>query len=229
MLRKLKKLLAAGESKQTFFRRIERLYPVYSKEYRFIERSYDDAEEAFRDKYRDSGDPYFIHLRSVAIILIDYLFVFERTDITIPAYKIIAAALLHDVVEDCPAAWPLSRILRDYGEEVALLLDYVSKRPKSDFKNKIEQLKFYHDRFVTAPIEFFLIKLADRLHNQMTLWSCDKQKVSDKIYETVEYYIPWAKKWGILVHELEATVITLRAKLESHFKECRMAAQSQIV
>lgn len=226
MLKKLNRLLSASESKETFFKRIEKLYSKYTKEYRYIERAYDDAEEAFRDKLRDGGEEYFSHLRAVAIILIDYLYVFERKDLNIPAYQIIAAALLHDMVEDCPK-WTLDKILRDYGRDVALLLDYVSKRPKSQFKNVSEQRKFYHDRFITAPIEFFLIKLADRLHNQMTLWCCDKEKVSFKIYETKEYYIPWAKKWGILAHELEETVIALEANLEEYFKNCLLEAKKK--
>lgn len=223
MLKKLKKILSACESKETFFKRIEKLYSKYSKEYRYIERAYDDAEEAFSDKYRDGGEEYFSHLCAVAIILIDYLFIFERKDLNIPAYQIIAAALLHDIVEDC-SEWTLERILRDYGRDVALLLDYVSKRPKSNFKNIAEQRNFYHGRFITAPIEFFLIKLSDRLHNQMTLWCCDKEKVSFKIYETKEYYIPWARKWGILAHELEETVITLEKSLEKYFKNCLLEA-----
>lgn len=226
MLAKLNKILSASETKETFFIRIERLYSIYSKEYRFIERAYDDAVVAFRGKYRDSGEEYFTHLRAVAIILIDYLFIFERTDLKIPAYKIIAAALLHDVVEDCPDEWTLDRIFRDYTEDVALLLDYVSKRPKKDFPSVVEQRKFYHDKFVNAPIEFFLIKLADRLHNQMTLWSCDKDKVSFKIYETKEYYIPWARRLGILAHELQETVILLENNLEEYFNNL-LEAQNQ--
>lgn len=226
MLKKLKILLSASESKETFFRRIEKLYSKFSREYRFIERAYDDAEEAFQDKHRDGGEEYFNHLRAVAIILIDYLYIFERKDLLIPAYQVIAAALLHDTVEDCPK-WTLNRIFRDYGRDIAELLDYVSKRPKSDFKNVTEQRKFYHDRFINAPIEFFLIKLADRLHNQMTLWCCDKEKVSFKIYETKEYYIPWAKKCGILAHELEETIIILEANLEEYFKNCLLEAKKK--
>jgi len=216
MLAKLQKILSASETKKTFFKRIERLYSKYSKEYRFIERAYDDAEEAFRDKNREGGDEYFTHLRAVALILIDYLYIFERIDLKIPAYQVIAAALLHDVIEDCPK-WTLERIFRDYNEAVALLLDYVSKRPKTEFASIEEQRKFYHDRFVNAPFEFFLLKLPDRLHNQMTLWCCDKEKISFKIYETKEYYIPWAKKLGILAHELEETVILLENNLEEYF------------
>lgn len=220
MLTKIENILLASESKETFFMRIERLYSKYSKEYRFIERAYDDAENAFKYVKRDGGEPYFTHVRAVAIILIDYLFIFNRIDLQIPAYEIIAAALLHDVVEDCEN-WSLERIRRDYGRNVAWLLDYVSKRPKSDFGgDKVAQLVFYHERFVTAPLEFFLIKLADRLHNQLTLWSCDEQKIRNKIIETKKYYIPWARKWGILAHELEATTEGFEERIAKHMKQC---------
>jgi len=231
MLKKIKRILAANENRETFFKRIERYHSKYSRrrklfdgskynenEFEFIERAYNDAKEYFRNIYRQSGERYFEHLRSVAIILIDYLYIFERTDLKIPAYEIIVAALLHDIVEDCPE-WNLERVRREYGPNVAWLLDYVSKRPKADFGGSTEaQLEFYHNRFITAPKEFFLIKLADRLHNQLTIWSCDTEKIRRKMLETLKYYIPWARKLGILAHELEATTENFEEKL----KECAL-------
>jgi len=219
-LHKIEDVLSCAESKKTFFIRIERLYSCFSKEHRFIERAYEDAKDAFRDVERDNGDPYLVHVRAVAIILIDYLFIFSRIDLRISAHEILAAALLHDVVEDCPE-WSLSRINRDYGRNVAWLLDYVSKRPVAEFGgDKNKQLSFYHGRFVTAPLEFFLIKLADRLHNQLTLWSCDEQKIRNKIEQTKEYYIIWAKRWGILAHELEATTQDADKRIKEHIEQC---------
>ncbi|MEA3323055.1 MAG: HD domain-containing protein [Patescibacteria group bacterium] len=220
MLKKIKKILAASENRQTFFARVERRYSRYSKEYKFIERAYDDAKDAFKYKKRDGGERYFEHVRAVAIILIDYLFIFQLTNLQIPAYKIVAAALLHDVVEDC-SEWTLVRIEREYGRDVAWLLDYVSKRPKSDFGgDEVAQLEYYHIRFISAPFEFFLIKLADRLHNQLTLWSCDAEKIYRKHTETVKIYLPLARKWGILVHELEATTTGFKKRMKKHMKQC---------
>ncbi len=219
MLEKIEKILEASESRKTFFARIERYYSKYSKEYKFIERAYDDAKDAFRHTKRQSGERYFEHVRAVAIILIDYLHIFELIGLEIPAYKVVAAALLHDIVEDCPE-WPLSRIEKCYGSDVAWLLDYVSKRPKSEFSSEEEQLKFYHSRFVTAPRVFFLVKLADRLHNQLTLWCCDIEKIRRKMLETLKYYIPWARKLGILAYELEATTDNFEEHLKEHTKQC---------
>jgi len=233
MLTKIKMLLTASENRKSFFDRVERYHSKFAprrklfggsryneNEYEFITRSYDDGKKAVRKKRRQSGERYFEHMRAVAIILMDYLFIFERIGLQIPAYKIIAAALLHDVVEDCPE-WDLDRIRREYGYEVAWLLDYVSKRPKSDFGGDTQaQLEFYHNRFATAPVEFFLIKLADRLHNQITLWCCDPDKIRRKILETISDYIPWARKLGILAHELEATVDNFEERLKIHIEQC---------
>ncbi len=233
MLAKIKKILAASENRESFFARVERYHSKYAprrklfadskyseNEYEFIERAYNDGKKAVEGIKRENGERYFEHMRAVAIILIDYLFIFEQINLRISAYKILAASLLHDVVEDCPE-WNLNRVKQEYGREVAWLLDYVSKRPKSDYNGDTEaQLKFYHNRFATAPIEFFLIKLADRLHNQITLWCCDPDKIRRKMLETLKYYIPWARKLNILPHELEATTNNFEERLQIHTRQC---------
>jgi (p)ppGpp synthase/HD superfamily hydrolase len=206
-LHKIKSILSYAETRTSFFTRIERYHSRFSKEYLMIERAYDDMENAFVEVYRSSDDPYYTHPRAVAIILIDYLYIFERIDITIPAHEILVAVLMHDNPEDRPDIWPLDRIERDYSRNIAWLLDYLSKRPLIEFGgDKIAQLTFYHDRFHTAPIEFFLSKLPDRLHNQITIWSCDEDKILRKMIETQKFYLPWARRLGILAQELEATI-----------------------
>ena len=221
-LHKIERIFSLAESEETFLIRIERIYSPFSLEYQFILRAYTDAQNAFRDKHRDDGDPYFTHVRAVAIVLIDYLYIFDRKDVTMPAYEIIVAALLHDVVEDSEE-WDVERVNRDYSRNVALLLDGVSKKPKASFDSEEAQLTFYHDRLAFAILEVMLIKLSDRLHNQLTLWSCDVEKIKRKMIETDQIYIPLAKKWGILVHELEATVIGFEERLQSHMKSCKMS------
>ncbi len=222
-LHKIQKILSHAENDKTFFARVQKYHSTFSPEYRMIERAYDNALYAFSEMYRDAGQPYFTHVRAVAIILMDYLHIYERTDLTIPPHELVIAALLHDNPEDRPDMWPLSRVARDYNDRVALLLDYVSKRPRSDFGNDEEkQLAFYHRRFMTAPLEFFLIKLADRLHNQLTLWTCDEQKIRRKVQETQEIYLPWARKKGILVHELEATIEGFEERIAKHLQTCKI-------
>jgi len=218
-LHKVKEILSYAESRVSFFTRIERYHSRFSREYLMIERAYDDMENAFVNVYRSSDDPYYTHPRAVAIILIDYLYIFERIDIIIPAYEIVVAVLLHDNPEDRPDIWPLDRIERDYSRNIAWLLDYLSKRPLIDFDgDRIAQLAFYHDRFHTAPIEFFLTKLPDRLHNQITIWSCDEEKILRKMIETRRYYLPWARRYGILAQELEATICS-EDQIKEHIKQ----------
>ncbi|PID51856.1 MAG: hypothetical protein CR972_04945 [Candidatus Moraniibacteriota bacterium] len=224
-LHKIEKILAPAETKDTFFRRIERIYSPYSKEYGFIYRAYIDAENAFSDIYRDNGDVYFTHVRAVAIILIDYLYIFDRGDLTISIHEIIAAALLHDVIEDRPDEWSLERINRDYSKNTTLIVDCVSKKPLSYFNDSVEdQLDFYHTRLSTINIvEVILLKLSDRLHNQTTLWNCNTDKIRRKMEETINIYIVLAKKWGVLVHELEKTVEGFEERLKMHMKQCEVS------
>ena len=222
-LHKIEKILKNAETEKTFFARVQKYHSVFSPEYKMIERAYDNALVAFSGVHREAGEPYFTHVRAVAIILMDYLYIYERMDLKIAPHLLIVAALLHDNPEDRPDIWPLSRVERDYNAQVALLLDYVSKRPKAVFDGDEEkQLLFYHRRFITAPLEVFLIKLADRLHNQLTLWSCDGSKIRRKINETFEIYLPWARKWGVLVHELEATTENFEERIEQHLQKCPM-------
>ena len=148
MLTKIRTILAATENRQTFFARIERHYSRYSKEYKFIERAYDDAKDAFRNIKRQGGDRYFEHLRAVAIILIDSLHIFELVDLRIPAYKVLAAALLHDTVEDCEDL-DIETIYKEFGDNIGFIVDAVTKtnnyyylEPDKIFKDKVEKLLY---------------------------------------------------------------------------------------
>lgn len=188
--------LAAAENRKTFLRRISLLFPTFDPRYQAIERAYNYAKDAFRGKSRESGERYFEHVRAVTLIVIDYLRVKD--------YRIIIAAILHDLVEDIPS-WTVERVSREFGEYVALLVEYLSKPPKS-FGTKAERDHAYHGRFDAAPREFFLLKLADRWHNTLTLRSCSKEKRERKIAETREHYLPHAEKHLILYHELTEAI-----------------------
>ncbi len=76
-LHKVQKLLQQAESGKTFFQRIACYHSQYSKEYHMIERAYDAALHAFSGTHRTSGPPYYTHVRAVAIILIDYLHIYD--------------------------------------------------------------------------------------------------------------------------------------------------------
>ena len=189
--------LNAAQNRGSFFRLISEFYPSLDPRYKKIEKAYNDAKDAFRGISRDDGDRYFEHIRAVVLILIVYLRV---TD-----YRLIIAAILHDIVEDIPS-WTIERVRREYGEYIAMLVQYLSKPSAKEFGSEEECERIYHGRFRFAPREFFLLKLSDRLHNTFTLGGCTKEKRRRKIVETYRYYIPYAEKYMILYHELMATL-----------------------
>lgn len=188
------KFLKEAENRESFFRRISRFFPSHDPRYKLIEKAYNTAKDAFRGVEREGGDRYFEHLRAVALILIDYLHVRDA--------NIIAAALLHDIVEDI-ASWPIERVDLEFGEEIALMVEWVTKPPEAGFSSKEERNRMYDERLMQAPRDAILIKLADRLHNVITLWSCPPEKRARKIDETRMYYLPLAEKHWILYYELE--------------------------
>ena len=203
MLEKIKALLKGAKNRETFFRRIASFFAPMDPKYKAIENAYDYAKDAFRDVERENGDRYFEHLRAVTIILIDYLRVRD--------HEVIISALLHDIVEDIPS-WTLERVRAEFGDRVALLVDYLSKPSVRDYPSKKERVKVYRNRFENAPREFFFIKLSDRLHNLLTMWSFSPEKRAAKIEETTRYYLSYAEKHIILIHELEEAIEELKRK-----------------
>ncbi len=211
MLKDKLRFLAYAINREKFFALISTFLPTLDPRYTLIEEAYKDAKEAFRQKVRDEGIRYFEHLRAVALILIIYLRV---TD-----YRIIIAGLLHDIVEDCPS-WSIERVRKKYGEEIALLVEYMTK-PKG-YKNDIERDEVYHRRFRFASRDFFLIKLSDRLHNLITLDYCRLEKRIRKIEETKRYYLPYAEQHFILFHEIEealGNIDTKSNKIKKHYRK----------
>lgn len=195
MLKKMA-FLPYAATEETFFKSLAGYFPQSDPRYIMIQRAYQVAEDAFRTKKRDGGEDYFGHLRAVALILVVHL---RRRD-----HFLIVAALLHDIVEDYFPVWTIDRIRLEFGPEVALLVDWLTKAPVEQFKgSKEERDHAYHSRFRNAPREFFFIKLADRLHNLITLGACTEEKCRRKVEETERYYLPYAEEHLILLHELE--------------------------
>jgi (p)ppGpp synthase/HD superfamily hydrolase len=187
--------LSGTENHDSFFRRVALHYPSLDPRYRMIHKAYNDAKDAFRGHFRDDNETrYFEHIRAVALIVLDYLRVRD--------HEIIVASLLHDIVEDKPE-WTVERVRLEYGDRVAYLVQYLTKPSKEDYPNKMERELVYHSRFEAAPREFFLIKLPDRFHNLRTLWACSEEKRRRKVVETRRYYLPYAERHLILLHEIE--------------------------
>lgn len=202
MLRKVRAVLEGAKDRESFFKIIASIFPTRDYRYQLIEKAYDDGKDAFRGKNREGGERYFEHLRSVALILILYLRVKD--------HRVIAAGLLHDNVEDIPH-WTVARIAMEYDAEIALLVESVSK-PKDIFPDREECHAVYHDILTRVSREAIFIKLADRLHNLLTLWSCSREKRHRKIKETKKHYLPLAEKHFVLYHELLVAIEELESE-----------------
>ena len=154
-----------------------------------IEKAYDLANEAHKGVCRRSGEPYICHPLAVARLVLDLGMDTES----------IAAALLHDVVEDTPTT--LDDLKAAFGEEAALLVDGVTKLTKIQFSN-IEELQAENLRkmllAMSRDVRVMIIKLCDRLHNMRTGDAWPEQKRRDKARETMEVYAPIANRLGIL-------------------------------
>jgi RelA/SpoT family (p)ppGpp synthetase len=161
---------------------------------REVYRAYLFGSEAHAGQQRASGEPYITHPVAVARILADM-----RMD-----YQTIIAALLHDVIEDTPTA--KEQLANEFGEEVAELVDGVSKLTHLEFESKAEEQAENFRKMLlamTKDIRVVLVKLADRLHNMRTLGPLRPDKRRRIARETLEIYVPIASRLGMNAVRLE--------------------------
>jgi GTP pyrophosphokinase len=157
--------------------------------YLLVKKAYEFAENAHSCQVRRSGEPYFTHPVAVASILTDLM-------IDPPT---ITAGLLHDTVEDCSAV-DIETIRKEFGEEVAALVDGVTKLDKLDFSNREEQKAESLRKMILAmskDIRVVIIKLADRLHNMRTLTHQPPERQKAIALETLDIFTPLAHRLGM--------------------------------
>ena len=167
-----------------------------------IERAYKVAKEAHEGQFRKSGEPYIIHPLCVAIIL---------AEIELDKESIIAG-LLHDVVED--TVMTSEDVAREFGDEVALLVDGVTKLTQLNYQHdKIEvQAENLRKMFLAMAkdIRVIMIKLADRLHNMRTMQYQSPAKQVEKSRETMDIYAPIAHRLGISKIKVELDDLSMK-------------------
>jgi len=153
-----------------------------------VVRAYEYGAEAHEGQMRKSGEPYITHPVAVAQDLADM-----HLD-----YEAVVAALLHDVVEDTPAT--LDDIREEFGAEVAMIVDGVSKLDQIEFRSRAEAQAESFRKMMLAMIEdirVILVKLADRKHNMQTLGAMPTEKRKRIARETLDIYAPIANRLGI--------------------------------
>ena len=188
----------------------ERLQSTYTgKDLELTEKAYDFAKKAHENQKRASGEEYFIHPCTVAGILLD---------LGLDAATV-AAAFLHDVIEDTPVSE--GDIKKEFGEEVLQLVQGVTKLERIEFTSQEEeQAENFRKLFVAMAkdIRVIIIKLADRLHNMRSLNFLSVERQQRMARETLEIYAPLAGRLGISQIKCELEDLCLKY-LEPEFYE----------
>ncbi len=185
--------------RQQFLDDILNINPNYDVD--LINRAYSIAEDMHNGQLRKSGEPYIIHPVEVARILAE-LGMDDET---------LVAGLLHDVIEDTP--YTKEQLSAEFGDEVLLLVDGVTKLGSIVFENKEEkQAENLRKMFLamSKDIRVLIIKLADRLHNLRTINYMTEEKIKEKCRETLEIYAPLASRLGIYTMKFEMEDIALK-------------------
>ena len=191
---------------QELIRRVQKYHP--SDDISMIEKAYKIAGEAHKNQFRKSGEPYIIHPLNVAIILAE-LELDKET---------IVAGLLHDVVED--TVMTEEDLKREFGDDVALLVDGVTKLEKiplsAGANQPDEKLEMQAENLrkmflaMAKDIRVIMIKLADRLHNMRTLKYKTPESQKRIAKETLEIYCPIAQRLGISKLKVELDDLSLK-------------------
>lgn len=196
----MQEFISPEELYEDLILRVKKYHP--SDDISLIEKAYKIAYEAHKEQFRKSGEPYIVHPLCVAIILADLQLDKES----------IVAGLLHDVVED--TVMTDEDIEREFGKDVALIVDGVTKLEKIKYNN--DKLEYQADNLrrmflaMAKDIRVIMVKLADRLHNMRTLSHQPEAKQKEIARETMDIYAPIAQRLGISKVKVELDDLSLK-------------------
>lgn len=192
---------------------LEKILSINSKyDTELIGKAFDTAQRLHEGQLRKSGEPYFIHPINVAYILAE-MGMDEAT---------IIGGLLHDVVEDTD--YTREQLVADFNEEIALLVDGVTKLGTIKFESKEEiQAENFRKMFlaISKDIRVLIIKLADRLHNMRTMGFMKPEKIVEKCNETLDIYAPLASRLGIFKVKFELEDLALKYLHPEEFNDLK--------
>ena len=197
-------------TKAEFLEKILSINSKYNTE--LIGKAFDTAQRLHEGQLRKSGEPYFIHPINVAYILAEM----GMDDATI------VGGLLHDVVEDTD--YTREQLVEDFNEEIALLVDGVTKLGTIKFESKEEiQAENFRKMFLamSKDIRVLIIKLADRLHNMRTMGFMKPEKIVEKCNETLDIYAPLASRLGIFKVKFELEDLALKYLHPEEFQDLK--------
>jgi len=165
-----------------------------------LRKAYEFSDRAHRGQFRESGDPYIEHCLNVAFILAE-----QHLD-----SATITAGMIHDVIEETEISF--EQIKDEFGEEIADLVDGVTKIGEMELKSTEEQQVEYYRKMLLSmakDIRVILIKLADRLHNMRTLVHLEKERQEKISKETLEIYAPLSHRFGMAKIKAELEDLSL--------------------
>jgi GTP diphosphokinase / guanosine-3',5'-bis(diphosphate) 3'-diphosphatase len=179
---------------------------------KLLNKAYSTAKKYHDNQFRKSGEPFIIHPLSVGMILADIEL--DQTSI--------AAAILHDVVEDTD--YNLEKVTSEFGNSIARIINGVTKLDKLVFNTREEQQVSDIRKMIIAmseDVRIIIVKLADRLHNMRTLSHLNKEKRKDIANETLEVYAPIAHRLGIYQIKSELEDLSFQYLQKKEFQKIK--------
>ncbi|MBI2439664.1 MAG: bifunctional (p)ppGpp synthetase/guanosine-3',5'-bis(diphosphate) 3'-pyrophosphohydrolase [Candidatus Moranbacteria bacterium] len=191
---------------QLLFQYIENKKILSQKDINFL-RSVDAiVRKEFVKIKRYSGDPYVSHLYATMAILVVYCDMVEDAEL-------LAATLLHDIMEEFPQKWDRERVCRLSSVRTAdIVAACTVDRNLYYYDYEAERKEFYF-RGIKDQFDFAAVKIADRLHNQLTLSFCDKEQQQRKNEETKKYVLPLSEHHDFLFEELRQSTLETDERL----------------